>query len=181
MRGSLPLIRKDSNTHMHDLAVYVKEGCPFAPYLSLENSADSYLCFRLAWLHSMSYFFFLDRSHYLLLCTLFGSISSNIDETLSISPFSNVFVFADLNVHHMDWLTYSGCNDRPGEICYNFSVSNDLTQMVNFPTRIPDCDSNSPAFWISVYLLTLVFLLQWISLHWEILIILLSQFPFTFQ
>ena len=29
---------------------------------------------------------------------------------------------------------------------YNFSISNDLTQMVNFPTRIPDCDSHSPAF-----------------------------------
>ena len=23
-------------------------------------------------------------------------------------------------------------------------ISNDLTQMVNFPTRIPDCDSHSP-------------------------------------
>ena len=29
--------------------------------------------------------------------------------------------------------------------CYNFSVSNDLTQMFNFPTQIPDCDSHSPA------------------------------------
>ena len=28
---------------------------------------------------------------------------------------------------------------------YNFSTSNDLTQMVNFPARIPDCDSHSPA------------------------------------
>ena len=28
---------------------------------------------------------------------------------------------------------------------YNFSISNDLTQMVNFPTRIPDCDFHSPA------------------------------------
>ena len=26
-----------------------------------------------------------------------------------------------------------------------FFISNDLTQMVNFPTRIPDCDSHSPA------------------------------------
>ena len=24
-------------------------------------------------------------------------------------------------------------------------ISNDLTQMVNFPTRVPDCDSHSPA------------------------------------
>ena len=28
--------------------------------------------------------------------------------------------------------------------CYNFSISNDLTQMANFPTCIPDCDSHSP-------------------------------------
>ena len=28
---------------------------------------------------------------------------------------------------------------------YNFSISNDLAQMVNFPTWIPDCDSHSPA------------------------------------
>ena len=43
-----------------------------------------------------------------------------------------------------DWLTYSGRNDRPGELCFNFSISNNPTQIVNIPTRIPDCDSHSP-------------------------------------
>ena len=43
--GCLPLIRKDSITHMHGLAVYVKEGLPFAWDLSLKNSVDSYFCF----------------------------------------------------------------------------------------------------------------------------------------
>ena len=38
VRGYLPLIQKDSSTHMHGLAVYVKEGLPFAWDLSLENS-----------------------------------------------------------------------------------------------------------------------------------------------
>ena len=56
-----------------------------------------------------------------------------------------MFVFGDFNVHHKDWLTYSGGTDRPGELCYNFSISNDLTQMVKFPTRIPDDDSHGPA------------------------------------
>ena len=56
-----------------------------------------------------------------------------------------MFVFGHFNVHHKDWLTYSGGTDRPGELCYNFSFSNDLTQIVNFPTRIPDCDSHTPA------------------------------------
>ena len=54
MRGYLPLIRKDSSTHMHGLAVYVKEGLPFAWDLPLENSADSYLCFWPALLHSVT-------------------------------------------------------------------------------------------------------------------------------
>ena len=59
MRGYLPLIRKDSDTHMHGLAVYVKEGLSFAGDLPLENAIDSYLCFQLALLQSVSYFFFL--------------------------------------------------------------------------------------------------------------------------
>ena len=130
---------------MHDLAVYVKEGLPFARDLSLEDSADSYLCFRLALLHSVSYFFFLYRSPSSSLCTVFDSISSNIDQVLSINPPANVFVLGDFNVHHKDWLTYSGGTDKPSELCYNFCISNDLIQIVNFPTRIPDCDSNSPA------------------------------------
>ena len=138
VRGYLPLIWKDSSTHMHGLTVYVKERLPFARDLSLENSADSYLCFRLALLHSVSYFFFLYQSHCSALCTVFDSISSNIDEVLSINPSANVFVFGDFKVHYKDWLTYSGGTDQPGELCYNFSVTNDLTQMVNFPTWIPD-------------------------------------------
>ena len=56
-----------------------------------------------------------------------------------------LFCFGDFNVHHKDCLNYSGRTDRPGELCYIFSISNDLNQMVNFPTRIPDCDSHSPA------------------------------------
>ena len=41
MTNYLPLMQKDSSTHIHGLAVYVKEGIPFARDLSLENSPDS--------------------------------------------------------------------------------------------------------------------------------------------
>ena len=112
-------------------------------YVTLENSADSCLCFCLALLHSVSYFFLLYWSPSSL-CKVFDSVSSNIDEVLWINPSANVFVFGDFNVHHKDWITYSGGTDRSGEFCYNFSISNDLTQMVNFPTWIPDCYFHSP-------------------------------------
>ena len=145
VKGYLLLIRKDSSTHMHGLAIYVKEGLSFARDLSLEDSVNSYLYFQLALLHSVPYFFFLYRSPSSSLCTVFDSISSNIYEVLSINPSANVFVFGDFNVYHKDWLTFSGGTDRSGEICYNFSISNDLTLMVNFLTRIPDCNSHSLA------------------------------------
>ena len=108
---------------------------------------DLNLCFRLVLLHSVSYFFFLYQSSSSSICTVSDSISSNIDEVLSINPSTNMFVFGDFNVHHKDWITYSGRTDRPGKLCYNCSFSDDLThtQIVNFPTRIPDCDSHSPA------------------------------------
>ena len=122
MRGYLPLIRKDSSTHMRGLAVYIKEGLPFAWDLSLENSADSYLYFRVTLLHSVFYFFFLYQSPSSSLCMIFVSISSNIDEFLLINPSDNVFVFGDFNIHHKAWLTYSGGTDRPGKLCCNFPI-----------------------------------------------------------
>ena len=93
----------------------------------------------------MPYFFFLYRSLSASLSMVFHSILCNI-EVLSINSSANVFVFGDFNFHHKNWLSYSGGTDRPGEICYKFSISNDLTQKVNFPTQIPDFDSHSPAF-----------------------------------
>ena len=90
---------------------------------------------------------------------VFYSISSNIDEVLSINPSANMLVFGDFNVHHKDRLTDSGGTDRSGELCYNSSISNDLTQTVNFPTSIPDCDSHSPAL-LDLFLLALVFVFK---------------------
>ena len=63
IKGYLPLIWKDFVTHVHGLAVYEKEGCTFAWDLSLENYVDTYLCFWMVLLHSLSYFFFLYWSH----------------------------------------------------------------------------------------------------------------------
>ena len=51
--------------------------------------------------------------------------------------------------------------------------------MVNFPTWIPKCDSHSPALLVDFFLLTLVFVRQWLSVQREIQIM-LPQFPLTF-
>ena len=57
---------------------------------------------------------------------VFYSISSNIEEALSINPSADVFVFGDFIVHHKDCVTYYGGTDKSGEVCYNFSISDNL-------------------------------------------------------
>ena len=49
--------------------------------------------------------------------------------------------------------------------------------MVNFPTRIPDCDSHSSVL-LDLFLYPDPSTV--ISLRWEVLIMLLPQFPLTF-
>ena len=125
--------------HVHGLVYYVKDGPPFSWDLSLENSADSYVCFQLVLLELVLYFCSLYQSPSSYLFTVFNSISSNIDEFLLTNPTANVSFFGD--IHHKDWVTYSGGT----ELCCNFYISDGLTQIVSFPTRIPDCDSHKPA------------------------------------
>ena len=137
---------------MHGLAVYVKKGLPFAQDLFLENSADSY--YILDWLYFIQYIHtsFSSINHFLHLYAVFNSISYSIDEVLSTNPSANVFVFVYFNIHHKVWLTYSDGTDIPGKLCYNFSTSNELIKMVNFPTWISDCDSQSCFFgFISIF------------------------------
>ena len=163
---------------MHGLAVYVKERLHFTRDVSLENSTDSYLCFRLALLHSVSYFFFLYQSPSSSLCMIFYSISSNIDQVLSIKPSANMF-FGVFNVHHKDWLTYSGGTDRLVNFVIILLFQMTLLRWLTFLLGYLTVTFAVLLFWIYIYLLTLVFVLQWLSIHWEILIMLLSQFSLT--
>ena len=82
VKGYLPLIWKDSVTHMHGLTVSCWGRTSFCLGLILERSVDSYCCFWLALLHSVSCFFFLYQSPSLSLWTVFDSVSSKIDKGL---------------------------------------------------------------------------------------------------
>ena len=141
--GYFPLIWKGSITHMHGLAVYIREGFPFAWDLFLGSSMDSYLCFQLALFHSVSYLL-SSINHLLCLYTWVLILFHLTDEVLLINSSANMFVFGEFNFHHNNCLTYSGRTDRPGGLCYNISISNDLTLMANFPTGTTDYDYHGP-------------------------------------
>ena len=117
--------------------------------ISIENSADSYLCLRQDLLQSVS--LCTSKS----LCTVFDSISSNIDKVLSINPSANVFVFGDFNVHHKDWLTYSGGTDRPAELCYS-SFKMTLLRWLTFLLRSLTVILRALLFWIYLFYLFII-------------------------
>ena len=64
---------------------------------------------------------------------------------------------------------------------YNFSISNNLTQMVNIPAWILDCDSHSPPLLDLLIASDASICSAIVYFHWKILIMLLSQFPLTFH
>ena len=108
-------------------------------------------------------------------------ILSNIDEVLSINPSANIFVFGDFNVHHKDWLTYSCGNDwlvNSVTICLSQMT---LLRWLTFLIRSQTVILIVLLFSIYLFLLRLVFVLEWFSLQLEILLMLLSQFPLTFH
>ena len=117
VRVYLPLIWKDSVSHMHGLIVYVKEGLSFTWDVSLEKFADSFLCFQLALYYSASYFFFLYWVPSLSLCKFLMLFLG-----LSINSYDNVFVFEDFDIHHKNKLTYWRWIDRPGELGWNWCI-----------------------------------------------------------
>ena len=92
-----------------------------------------------------------------------------------------MFVFREFclsNAHHKDWFTYSGGTDR---FAINFLYQTTLLRWLTFLLGSQTVILTVLLFWIYLFLLTLVFVLKWLSLHWEVLIKLLSQFPLTFR
>ncbi|KAL7646845.1 UNVERIFIED_CONTAM: hypothetical protein RMT77_002101 [Armadillidium vulgare] len=73
----------------------------------------------------------------------FDYLNSKIEHILSSSPFSEIIILGDFNVHHRQWLS-SSSHDPAGELAFNFSIQNNLEQLVHLPTRIPDRLGDEP-------------------------------------
>ena len=67
---------------------------------------------------------------------------------------ANVLVFADFNVHHKDWLTYSGRNGRPSEFWYNFLSQATLLSWLTFLLGFLILTIAVQLFWIYLFLPT---------------------------
>ena len=124
--------------------VYVRSDitCSRAP--GLESSEFSTIWLRLQ-CHSLTKFFCAvylspNSSNYV---KFFDYLSSKVEHILTHFPSAEISILGDFNVHHQLWLS-SPFTDQPGEHAYNFAILNDLEQLVQLPTRIPDRLGDTP-------------------------------------
>src|ERR1051325_1288400 len=117
---------------------YVRNDVVCSRVSNLESSEFSTLCLRLS-CHSTTKFI---CSVYLSPNStdypkFFDYLNSKIEHILSSSPFSEIIILGDFNVHHRQWFS-SSSHDPAGELAINFSIQNNLEQLVHLPNRIPD-------------------------------------------
>ena len=120
----------------------------------------------------MSYSFFLYRSPSSSLCTVFDSISSNIDEVLSINHPLMILSFESLRSIIRTGLPILVELIDPVNSVIIFLSQMTLLRWLTFLLGSQTVILIVLLFWIYFF---------WVSLHWEILIMLLSQFQLTFQ
>ena len=66
----------------------------------------------------------------------------NIDKVLQ--PSANVMVCGDFNAHNTEWLCHTHTTDVASLFSLEFVMAQDLTQIVDFPTHIPDHADHQP-------------------------------------
>ena len=104
------------------------------------------MCFRLSLFHSTSYLFFLYRSLSSQCCSVIDTVSSSIDNALLFASSCKHFCLLVTSTSiNSDWLKYSNGTNSSGIAAYNFSLSQSITQLVDFPTRFPDRDNQTPS------------------------------------
>ena len=100
---------------------------------------------------------------------------------ISLLPSANVFVFGDFNVHPKDWLAILvELINLVNSVIILLSQMT-LLRWLTFLHGSQTVILIALLFWTYFFFLMLVFVLQWLSLHWEILIRFLSQFLSTFK
>ena len=143
-RGYLGLFWKHCITYyFYDMVLqFVRKKDFFCMGLIFRKLCRFFLMFPAGLLHSVFWFSFFYQLHFWSSYTVFYSISSNKDEVLSVKPL-DVFVFGNFtSIIRTVLLILLELIDMVSSITIR---SNDLWQIVNFPTQIQDCDSGSCA------------------------------------
>ena len=73
----------------------------------------------------------------------FQHLTSRHEALLISHPNAEILYLGDFNVHHVEWL-HSPNTDVGGREAFNFSISHDLEQIIQHPTRIPDRHGDTP-------------------------------------
>ena len=121
----------------HGLALFSRPNLPLVRLTEYEDQEHEYLVFVVHFEGSTLLLFFLYRSPSTN-SQIFDVLSDKVDSLLGKYPAAEVAVFGDFNVHNIDWLVHSRATDSNGQAAHSFALSQNLSQIVASPTRVPD-------------------------------------------
>jgi Endonuclease-reverse transcriptase len=75
----------------------------------------------------------------------FDNLSYCINSLIQNDPSSEIVIAGDFNVHNAEWLLHSSNTTEEGRFVELFCSLNNLTQIINEPTRIPDVSGHRAA------------------------------------
>lgn len=126
----------------HGLAVFSSPNLPIVRLTEYEDQEHEYVAFVAHFEGSTQLLFFLYRSPSAN-SEIFDVLSDKIDTLLGKYPAAEVVVFGDFNVHNVEWLVHSRATDSNGQAAHSFALSQNLSQIVSSPTRVPDRATDS--------------------------------------
>ena len=126
------------------VCVYAQSSTPVTRLSHLESPNHDVLWLKLALPSCTKFLCCLYRSpNASTYADFFDYLTLQFESIVSCNPHAEVVFLGDFNVHHKEWL-HSNSTDPQGEMAYTFSIFNDLEQLIQHPTRVPDQHSHTP-------------------------------------
>ena len=120
------------------VACYVKNSVPLSHLMDCSTQHYQFSIFKISLPHHKKYICSVYRSPNSPNDSDFFNVLSNQILQLNPQPNDEIVLLGDFNVHNNTWLHFSGNTNTAGIECEAFASTHNFTQLIDFPTRIPD-------------------------------------------
>ena len=121
------------------VCAYTHSSLPVSHLSSLDTVTPEFQFFwlKLSWPRCNKYYCGVYRSPNGSDSSIFQLLTIHCEDILQSDPTAEICVLGDFNVHNTDWLPFSSHTDAIGREAEFFTITNNLTQLVSTPTRVP--------------------------------------------
>ena len=126
------------------IVCYFKNSVPISHLMDHSTKHFQFSVFKVSLPHHKKFLFVTYRSPNSPNDSDFFNVLSDKILQLNLLPSDELLLLGDFNIHNNSWLSFSGNTNPAGLECEAFATTHNLTQLIDFPTRIPDNIDHNP-------------------------------------